>query len=315
MNNTLSIVIPNYNGAHLLAKNLPSVVQAAENYSGLAEIIVVDDGSLDNSLQILAGKFPQIQVVIKTVNHGFSEAIFSGVQAANTELLFLLNSDVELSDNCLEALVAYFNEPDTFSVCPLIMNEKGNVSRHSWNRRQFKHGNLKPIEWDLSQALKLRKLKKLPTLYASGGSMMVRKSMFIKLHGFHPLFKPFYSEDFDIGLRAWRRGWRSYFEPSVSVIHQSKGSIKENVKRAYVKQVRRRNNYILEWMHLPLLRLFITIIPLTLWQILGEIMLFDRVNLKGFITALPRIQKVILARKEIKNYQKFTFYEVLKAIN
>ena len=145
--------------------------------------------------------------------------------------------------------------------------------------------------------------------------MMVRKSMFLELNGFHPLFKPFYSEDFDLGLRAWRRGWRSYFEPNVSVVHQSKGSIKENVRRAYVKQVRRRNNYILEWMHLPAIRLVTTVIPLTIWQLLGELLLLDRVNLKGFITALPKIREVIAARRELKKKQTLSLAEVLKAIH
>lgn len=314
MNNRITIIIPNFNGAHLLLKNLPSVIDAANSCSTTAHIVVVDDGSSDESLIVLEQQFPDVEVVAHENNRGFAEAVHSGVHAANTELLFLLNSDVQLNANCLEPLADYFTESDVFSVCPLILNEKGAVTRHSWNRRQFKYGNLKPMEWDLSQAVNSRKTKKLPTLYASGGSMMVRKSMFLELNGFHPLYKPFYSEDFDLGLRAWRRGWRSYFEPNVSVVHQSKGSIKENVRRAYVKQVRRRNNYILEWMHLPATRLFATVIPLTVWQLLGELMLLDRVNLKGFVTALPKIREVIAARQELKNKQKLSLTEVLKEV-
>jgi GT2 family glycosyltransferase len=314
LNNQITIIIPNFNGAHLLLKNLPSVIEAANACSEIAHIIVVDDGSSDESLIVLEQQFPDVEVVAHENNRGFAEAVHSGVHAANTELLFLLNSDVQLNAHCLDLLTDYFNESDVFSVCPLILNEKGAVTRHSWNRRQFKYGNLKPIEWDLSQAVSLRKTKKLPALYASGGSMMVRKSMFLELNGFHPLYKPFYSEDFDLGLRAWRRGWRSYFEPNVSVVHQSKGSIKENVRRAYVKQVRRRNNYILEWVHLPATRLFTTVIPLTVWQLLGELLLLDRVNLKGFITALPKIREVIAARQELKNKQRLSLVEVLKEV-
>ncbi len=279
-----------------------------------AHIIVVDDGSSDNSLLVLEQQFPYVEVIVHEHNRGFSEAVHSGVHAADTELLFLLNSDVQININCLESLAEYFNESDVFSVCPLILNEVGAVTRHSWNRRQFTFGNLKPVEWDLNQAVRLRTIRKLSTLYASGGSMMVRKSMFLELNGFNPLYKPFYSEDFDLGLRAWRRGWRSYFEPNVSVVHQSKGSIKENVRRAYVKQVRRRNNYILEWSHLPAIRLFTTVIPLTIWQLLGELLLLDLVNLKGFVTALPKIRAVIAARSEIKKNQRFSFIEILKEI-
>lgn len=312
MNNQITIIIPNFNGAHLLLKNLPSVVDAANAFSILAQIIVVDDGSSDNSLLVLEQYFPNIKVVAHKENMGFSEAVHTGVHAAQTELLFLLNSDVQMNVNCLQPLASYFSEVDVFSVCPLILSETGIVTRHSWNRRQFKFGRFKPTEWDLTQALSLRKIQKLPTLYASGGSMMVRKSMFLELNGFHSLYKPFYSEDFDLGLRAWRRGWRSYFEPSVSVVHQSKGSIKENVRRTYVKQVRRRNNYIFEWMHFPVNRLVTTVIPLTIWQLLGEFLLMDWVNLKGFVTALPKIKLVIRARNELRRNHKLSLVEILK---
>jgi len=314
MSDSLTIIIPNYNGAHLLAQNLPTVVQAAEAYPNTVHIIVVDDGSIDNSLAILQDEFSQVHVVVHRKNQGFSEAIYSGVQAANTELLFLLNSDVQLNTDCLESLAEYFSKPDTFSVCPLILDENGTVSRHSWNIRQYRRGNLKPVNWNLEAALFARQTRRLPTLYASGGSMMVRKSMFLELNGFHPLFKPFYSEDYDLGLRAWRYGWRSYFEPNVSVIHQSRGSIKENVRRAYVKQVRRRNNYIFEWMHLPFGRLLLCVLPLTAWQLLGELLLLDGVNLKGFTTALLKIPSVITARKELQKKQKLSFNEVLKQV-
>lgn len=315
MGSPMTIIIPNFNGAHLLLKNLPSVIESANACSQTVYIIVVDDGSSDESLSILQQSFPSVEVIAHEKNRGFSEAIHTGVLAANTELLFLLNSDVQLNLDCLEPLARYFDESNVFSVSPLILNENGVVTRHSWNRKQFKFGNLKPVAWNLEQAITLRKAQKLPTLYASGGSMMVRKSMFLKLNGFHPIFKPFYSEDYDLGLRAWRHGWHSYFEPNVSVVHQSRGSIKENIRRRYVKQVRRRNNYILEWIHFPLTRLFSTVLPLTIWQLLGELLLLDWVNLKGFITAVPKIRKIVQARQALKRTQILGFNQILNEIS
>ena len=204
----VTIVIPNFNGAELLRKNLPSVLGAMQAYPGSAQLIVVDDGSSDHSLDVLKKEFPQVKVVIHPQNKGFAEAIHSGVNAANTELLFLLNSDVEVSVDIFEPLVVYFDDPNTFSVNPLIYDEQGVVKRHSWNLRKFKAGTLKLINWQLDNALQRRAGgEKLATAYAHGGSFMVRKSMFLALGGFHPIFKPFYSEDYDLGLRAWRRGF------------------------------------------------------------------------------------------------------------
>ena len=314
MQSALTIIIPNFNGAHLLARNLPSVFATIEADGLPVQVIVVDDGSSDDSLQVLGTQFPQVRVVAHPENRGFAEAIRTGVEAAGTELLFLLNSDVEVKPGCLARLLPYFAHPETFAVNPLILEEDGTVNRHAYNRRHFRRGNLKAIDWDLAQARERRHHAYLPVLYTSGGSMLVRRSMFLALGGFHPIFKPFYGEDFDLGLRAWRHGWRSYFEPEATVIHQSRGSIKDHVRRDYVKQIRRRNRYLLEWIHFPVGRLWLTVIPLSLWQLLGELLLLDRVNLKGFAGALMCLPSALVARRQLNQDARLTFSEVLHEV-
>ncbi|MFA6178532.1 MAG: glycosyltransferase [Candidatus Methylopumilus sp.] len=315
MKKPITVVIPNYNGAHLLRKNIPSVMAAVQAYGGSGAIIVVDDGSVDNSLAILKQEFPDVEIVIHEKNKGFAEAIHSGVDAAKTELLFLLNSDVEVQENIFSPLVEYFDDANTFSVNPLIYDEQGKVKRHSWNLRQFESGRLKLLEWDLADAISRRnKGDKLPQAYAHGGSFMVRKSMFLALNGFHPIYKPFYSEDYDLGLRAWRRGWGSYFEPKVHIVHQSVGSIRSNVKFKYIKCIRRRNRYLLEWIHLSSAQIFFSAIPWSILQLLGELLLFDIVNLKGFGLAVLKIPEVMQARNELRLSQKLSLSNVLDQI-
>jgi len=312
----ITVVIPNYNGAQLLHKNLPSVKAALALYDLQSTIIVVDDGSTDDSLQVLEKEFPEVQVVIHQQNKGFAEAIHSGVNAAKTELLFLLNSDVEVALNIFAPLVAYFDNPNTFSVNPLILDEQGNNKRHSWNLRRMQSGRLKLQDWDLATAQKRRaKGDWLPAAYAHGGSFMVRKSMFLMLNGFHPIFKPFYSEDYDLGIRAWRRGWGSYFEPSVSIVHQSIGSIRANTKMKLVKATRRRNRYLLEWMHFSKTQLVCQALPFTIAQLLGELIMFDVVNLKGFYWAVKKVPEVLVARKQIAEAQSVSLSSVLHKIH
>lgn len=312
----ITIIIPNYNGAHLLRKNLPTVQAAIAAYDNQSSIIVVDDGSADDSLSVLKQEFPEVQVVIHAKNQGFAEAVHSGVNAAKTELLFLLNSDVAVQPDIFMPLVAYFDDVNAFSVNPLIYDEQGKEKRHSWNLRQFKSGALKLLNWSLEDALTRRKQgEKLAAAYAHGGSFMVRKSMFQALGGFHPIYKPFYSEDYDLGLRAWRRGWGSYFEPTVSIVHQSVGSIRESVKLQQVKCTRRRNRYLLEWIHLTPIQLLFSAIPMSLLQLFGELLILDKTNLKGFFQAVAKIPAVINARREIRHTQKISINEVLELIN
>ncbi len=301
MKKPITVVIPNYNGAQLLFENLPSVIKALKTYSDDCSILVVDDGSEDNSLDILENHFPEVKVVIHARNKGFAEAIHSGVNAATTELLFLLNSDVVVQNDIFQSLVPYFDDENTFSVNPLICDEQGKVKRHSWNLRQIKKGILKLMQWELDDALMWRaRGDKLPTMYAHGGSFMVKKSMFLALNGFDSIYKPFYGEDSDLGLRAWRRGWASYFEPSVHIVHQSIGAIRSNIKLDYVKCIKRRNRYILAWTHLSRKQILFSI-PATLFQLTGELLILKKVNLKGFYFALLKIPEVINKRAQLKN--------------
>ena len=311
----LTIVIPNYNGSRLLRRNLPSVLAAAKTHDAGTKVIVVDDGSVDDSVRVLCDEFPEVKLVRHEVNRGFSEAVLSGVKAAESELVFLLNSDVEMHLDSLPLLATYFADPHTFSVNPLMLNDDGSVNRHSWNLRSFQRGYLKLDEWELPQALELRDQASLPSLYACGGCMMTRKAMFLELGGFHPIYKPFYGEDYDLGIRAWYRGWSTYFEPRVSVIHQSQGSIKDNVKRAYVKRIRRRNRYFLEWMHMSKVQLLFSTLPWSVFQLLGELLILDRTNLKGFFDAVVALPDVLKARREVMNSRHVSLEKIVEAIH
>ncbi len=135
--------------------------------------------------------------------------------------------------------------------------------------------------------------------------------MFLALGGFHPIYKPFYSEDYDLGLRAWQRGWASYFEPSVHIVHQSIGSIRSNVKFNYVKSIRRRNRYILEWLHLTPSQLWCKAIPASLVQLLGEVIMLNHVNLKGFYWACLKLPEILKARREIQQHQVMDMQEIV----
>ena len=91
----VSLVIPNYNGSKLLRENLPFVISALESYGGGGEIIVVDDGSKDGSLDVLKKEFPTVVCIVHQINKGFSAAVLTGVKAAKNECLIVLNSDVQ----------------------------------------------------------------------------------------------------------------------------------------------------------------------------------------------------------------------------
>src|SRR3990172_2007442 len=99
----VTCVIPNYNGEHLLAKNLPRLLVASKNKRNkIRQIVVVDDASTDGSLKLLREEFPDVVVVKNKVNRGFSATVNAGVKVAKEEIILLLNNDVLVTDNFLE---------------------------------------------------------------------------------------------------------------------------------------------------------------------------------------------------------------------
>jgi len=116
MKNSLSIIIPNFNGKELLKENLPVLLEHAFAGGNHPEIIVVDDGSSDGSAEFLRDNFPQIKVIPLPQNHGFAYACNAGVNEAKGEIIYLLNSDVKVCAGFLEPLLAHFDKDDIFAV-------------------------------------------------------------------------------------------------------------------------------------------------------------------------------------------------------
>ncbi|MDC1436014.1 glycosyltransferase family 2 protein [Gammaproteobacteria bacterium] len=306
-----SIIIPNFNGETLLQQNLPSVINESKKFNNDCEVIVVDDASSDNSVKILQAQFPSVKLVQHKINKGFAEGIHSGVAAAKYELVFLLNSDVQPLEGCLNKLEKYFERADTFAVNPLILNQDNEVNQSSWTRSQFSHGRLKLRPWDTSDLPAMKQSDEAYlTLYCSGGSVMMRKEMFEELGGFSDLYKPFYYEDFDLGLRAWYQGWSSYFYPCAEVIHADKGTIEDHFKSDLIKSTQRRNRYFLEWVHFPKTRLIFSTIPFTLMQLLGELVLLDKKNIKAFYAAITQFKTISASRKAIST-KKLQLNEII----
>ena len=125
---TVSIVIPNWNGAEKLRRNLPKVLAVKE----ISEVIVSDDASTDNSLQVLREEFPETKVVIRNINGGFSSNVNFGVSHAVGDLIFLLNNDASPEPDSLEATLVHFeNNPKIYFlweclISPLIQFPNSN---------------------------------------------------------------------------------------------------------------------------------------------------------------------------------------------
>ena len=97
-----SVIIPNWNGLTLLRPCLDSLkVQTLTNH----EVIVVDNGSTDGSIDALKSEYPEVRVLALSVNKGYSGGCNTGIRAARADIVVVLNNDVEVDPGWLQALV------------------------------------------------------------------------------------------------------------------------------------------------------------------------------------------------------------------
>jgi GT2 family glycosyltransferase len=263
MKSGVSIVIPTWNGILLLKRFLPSVILAAASYtrqsSAPVEIIIVDDGSTDETCSWLAGEIsnlrfqisnPELKILKNEKNLGFAKTCNRGVEAASHGLVFLLNNDVEVDTASIAPLVEDFSDAKVFAAhCRVIELESGEecgtgkvggfargffrVHRSYITRTSYDKGSAGPLY----------------SIFAGGGSAMFDREKFLQLGGFDELLSPFYWEDVELSYRAWKRGYTVLYEPRSVARHRVSSTIGK-LKRRRVRKIEKRNRLLFHWINL-----------------------------------------------------------------
>lgn len=312
----VSVVIPNFNGAGFILQSLQAVTKAADYYPGNVHIIVVDDGSTDNSVSAIGNRFPEIKLIKKIANAGFAQAVKTGLQTAYTEWVVLLNSDVYPAENFLQPLMRWVEMADLFAVGCRVTRSDGTVEKVSWVRRQLKWGVLVTLPWQQQEYDQLlARGQAAPTLFTSGGSMLVSRDKFLQLDGFLPLFEPFYYEDVDLGIRAWRRGWQVLAEPASQVVHDSGQTIDQLERASGVDRVRKRNKLYIDWLHIASPVLWLQVLPRLALKTLGWLIKGRWLELQALGDALRQFLEVRGVNASLESLSHYSLSEVVELIN
>lgn len=111
----VSVVILNWNGAEMLRKFLPSVC-AYSQAEGI-EVVVADNASTDSSLAVVRQEFPSVRTIQMDKNYGFADGYNKALAQVEAEYVVLLNSDVEVTPNWLQPLIAYMDANPKVAAC------------------------------------------------------------------------------------------------------------------------------------------------------------------------------------------------------
>jgi GT2 family glycosyltransferase len=245
----ISVVIPNYNGVALLPQVLPPALVALKRTGLPFEIIVVDDASTDESVRSLRLHFPDVQLHINTVNSGFSVTANTGIRLATYPHVLLLNSDVKLEPEYFDVLMNFCDRKDVLGVMGRIIGWDDEAIQDGAKYPLFQGGKIKTsANYILEDEQQMK--KGLYTMYLSGANAFFNKELFLKIGGFNELFSPFYAEDTELSLRAWRLGYQCLYAHQAVCRHRASTTIKSSNRKKYIQIIYNRNKMFLHAIHL-----------------------------------------------------------------
>lgn len=221
-----SVVIPNWNGKHLLQTCLNSLKkQTFKNF----EVVVVDNGSIDGSVEYIE-KFKSQMSNLKCIkldrNYGFAKAVNIGIKHSFSKYIVLINNDTEVDKNCLHFLVeAAKAHPKVGMVAAKMLNfyQKNVIDSTGDYIDVVGHAN--------NIGLGEKDGHKFNTpggiFLITGGGGLFKREVFDKV-GYLDEDYFAYFEDVDLGLRAQMVGFKGWFEPRAKIYHIHKATSSKN---------------------------------------------------------------------------------------
>ena len=248
----VAVVILNWNGAKMLQQFLPSVIEHTN--SNLAEIIVADNGSKDNSLAILEEHFPDVKVIKFSDNYGFTGGYNRALAQCDHDYFLLLNSDIEVTPKWIDILYENMEANKQVAACQpkLLAFHNKNTFEYAGASGGYidKYGYpycrgriLSTVEKDTGQYDNATNV-----LWASGACLMIRSDIYRKMDGLDDHFFA-HMEEIDLCWRIINSGLKIMVYPEAVVYHVGGGTLPNNSPRKLFLNY--RNNLLLLYKNLP----------------------------------------------------------------
>jgi len=215
----VSVIIVNYNGRSYLNNCLGAL--KTQSFADF-EVILVDNGSTDGSLEYIEREYPAVRVIKNTVNCGFARGNNQGIEAARGKYILTLNNDTVADPHWIAELVRAAESDERIGMCAskiCLANEPGVID--SVGMLIYPDGTAKQRGGHERDAGQYDRPEEV--LLPSAAAALYRKSMLDDVGLFDEDFFA-YCEDADLGLRARLRGWKCYFVPAAKVAHYYSGT-------------------------------------------------------------------------------------------
>ena len=246
----VSIITPNFNGENFLNIYFESLISQNKH---IREVIIVDNGSTDNSVNIIKDyqknlDYPlQIILIQNKENLGFAKATNQGIKIAQSELLLFLNNDVELNNNSISSLINCIIKDDFIfsSASKMIQFNNRNLIDDAGDEY-----TLLAYTKKVGNGQNINKYTKEREIFSScAGAALYKRSLVIKLGCFDENFFA-YMEDVDLAYRAQINGYKNVYCPESIVYHIGSGSSGSKYNEFKIR-LSARNNVLVIYKNLP----------------------------------------------------------------
>lgn len=262
----VSVIIPHFNGADILKECLNSLQKST--YPNI-KIIVVDNGSTDESCSMVRSNFSSIKLIESPVNQGYAGGCNLGAENADSPFLVFLNNDTTHDTDWIEPLIERISSDEKIaSVQPKILDANqidyfeyaggsgGFLDKFGF---PFVRGRIfNTVEKDEGQYDDA-----CPIFWASGTGFLTRKEVFSKLGGFdEKLFAHF--EEIDFHWRCQLAGYSVWVEPASVIYHLGGGTLHyDSPRKTYLNH---RNSFVMVASHTPMNKLFLVLLVRILFE-------------------------------------------------
>ena len=248
---TVAIVILNFNGKKHLETFLPSVMNTTY---GNAKVIIADNGSTDDSLTFLAANYPDITCLKRNTNQGFAGGYNWALSLIDANYYVLLNSDVEVTSNWLEPMVALLDSDSHIAACqPKILSYS---NKDSFEYAGASGGWIDALGYPFSRGRIFDVCEKdngqynqcEPIFWATGASLFIRSSCYKQVGGLDESFFA-HQEEIDLCWRLQRAGYSIMSCPNSVVYHVGGGTLPRGGRKVFLNF---RNNLLMLGKNLPI---------------------------------------------------------------
>jgi GT2 family glycosyltransferase len=256
----VAVVILNWNGVAHLRTYLPSVVQ----YSQKHQIIVADNGSTDNSVEVLRSEFPTVKIIELKENYGFCKGYNEALKQVKADIYVLLNSDVEVTENWIEPIKNLFENDSKMGACqPKLLSwvEKdkfeyagaggGFIDMFGY---PFCRGRIfDTLETDTGQYNDTTEV-----MWATGACMFIKADVYHSLGGLDAFFFA-HMEEIDLCWRIRNAGFKIAYYGESTVYHLGGGTLPhKNPRKTFLNF---RNSLFLLYKNMPLGVFLLILLP------------------------------------------------------